>query len=171
MLTVCAGLGLAGCSASVHVQVGSTRTTSTSTTAGVLSGAKLQNAVEQLTRHRGLAARSVSCAAGIAEAKGAVSFCTATYPGGETARFRVTQDDAAGNVTIAPAAMVSPEVENAILAHLVHPAHHGTARCPADVPIVAGRVFKCRVQAGTKRSQVRVRILDGSGLRYHVQVV
>ena len=85
--------------------------------------------------------------------------------------FSVRQDNGSGYVTISPAAMVAPEVENAILAHLVHPAHHGTAQCPGNEPIVTGRVFYCTASWGSTHARVEVRILDGSGLRYHVRVV
>ncbi len=172
-VTAAAG-ALTGCSASVHVQIGSVKTTSSTASSAeppVLSATKLESDVMSLTRDRGLAASSASCPAKVTEAEGVVSFCTATYRGGQTVRFRVHQDNGTGYVTISPATMVAPEVENTILAHLVHPAYHGSAQCPVDEPIVTGRVFYCTASQGSTHARVEVRILDGSGLRYHVQVV
>ena len=165
---------MAGCSASGQLSIGSTKTTSsTRSSAGppVLSAAKLETDLLTLTRDRGLAASSASCPPRVAEAEGVMSDCIATYPRGGTATFGVHQDNGSGHVTISPIAMVAPEVENAILAHLVHPAYQGTAHCPSDEPIVTGRVFYCTASRGATHARVEVRILDGSGLRYHIQVV
>jgi hypothetical protein len=146
-------LVLAGCSASASVSIGSSQ----------LSASKLEALVKTVTKQQHFPDQSASCPSGVGDKKGRLSYCTAHYADGESSRFLVRQLDDKGNVTVLPAEMTAPALENDIRLVLRHRGIAVTARCPAHVPIVVGHSFLCTIKDARQTAVLPVKITTASG--------
>jgi hypothetical protein len=150
-------VAIAGCSASGGG--GSSSVTFSTESGATIPSTTLVGLLQRYTKSRGLAAQSISCPPTITEKTRGVINCVASYKGGGTGRFTATQTDNHGDVHVEPAEMIAPEIEDDIATHAKPPGSI-TATCPAHVPIVVGKTFKCTGRTGPQRHTFIVRIID-----------